>query len=72
MAKAAFESDTVLKIEGLGLARGGRERTRIRTLELPDGTWVEVPLIVVRGANPGPVCTAGINAFFRLLTRLVC
>ena len=59
MANATFESDTVLKIEGLGLARGGRERTRIRTLELPDGSWVEVPLIVVRGAKPGPVFYLG-------------
>jgi predicted deacylase len=52
-------SDDALAIEGLKLTRGQRTRTRLRAVELPEGTWVELPLQVVRGAKPGPVMYLG-------------
>lgn len=52
-------TDTQLEIEGLRLARGSRESKRIRVAELPEGTWVELPLMVIRGAHPGPVLYLG-------------
>ena len=33
--------------------------TRLRTLELADGSWVDLPVIVLRGAQPGPVFYLG-------------
>ena len=59
MTQKRDASDGDLRIEGLELRRGTKERTHIRTLELPDGSWVEVPLVVVRGARPGPVFYMG-------------
>ena len=59
MTQQKDASDADLRIEGLELRRGTKERTHIRTLELPDGSWVEVPLAVVRGARPGPVFYMG-------------
>jgi predicted deacylase len=52
-------TDEALSIEGVRLARGERARTRLRAAELPDGTWVELPLQIVRGARPGPVMYLG-------------
>ena len=51
----AFETDVDLEIEGFELARGHRARKRLPAVELVDGTWVELPVEVVRGAKPGPV-----------------
>ena len=59
MSRTDSNSDADLRIEGLGLTRGQREKTRIRAIELPDGSWVEVPLMVLRGAQPGPVFYIG-------------
>ena len=55
MTKITFETDKHLEIEGVRLKRGELATKRIRTLELADGSVVELPLIVVRGASPGPV-----------------
>lgn len=59
MNKTDLKTDVDLKIDGLRLTRGQRENTRIRLVEMPDGNWVEIPLIVLRGAQPGPVFYAG-------------
>ena len=59
MVQSRDASDAQLRVEGLELKRGTKERTHIRTLELPDGSWVEVPLMVIRGAQPGPVFYMG-------------
>ena len=59
MTQPRSGSDEGLQIEGLELRRGSRERTHIRTVELPDGSWVEAPLMVVRGSQPGPVFYLG-------------
>jgi uncharacterized protein len=44
---------------GLRVDRGQRDQKRIRVAELPDGSWVELPLMVIRGARPGPVLYVG-------------
>jgi uncharacterized protein len=44
---------------GLRVDRGQRGQKRIRVAELPDGSWVELPLMVIRGASPGPVLYVG-------------
>jgi hypothetical protein len=72
--------DSGLKIAGLRLERGQKEQKRIRVAELPDGSWVELPLMVVRGATPGPVLylgaafhgdeVAGVEIVGRLLAQL--
>lgn len=54
-----MQNDDQLKIEGLKLERGTKERRRIRAAELPDGTWVELPVMTVRGARPGPILYLG-------------
>ena len=59
MTQPQGKSDAQLEIEGLKLTRGLKERTHIRTLELPDGSWVEVPLMVLRGAQAGPLFYMG-------------
>ncbi|MFQ6028369.1 MAG: succinylglutamate desuccinylase/aspartoacylase family protein, partial [Dehalococcoidia bacterium] len=59
MRKPNFETDSDLQIEGLQLQRGQRENTHLRVIELPDGSWVEIPLIVLRGAQPGPTFYVG-------------
>ncbi len=51
--------DSELRIEGLQLKRGTRESKRIRVAELADGTWVELPLMVIRGQQSGPVFYLG-------------
>jgi predicted deacylase len=52
-------SDEALSIEGVALVRGQQARVRLRAVELAEGTWVELPLLVVRGARPGPVMYLG-------------
>ena len=59
MAKRQLGTDSDLKIDGFKLKRGRRQRNRIRTLELADGSHVEIPVMVVRGARPGPVFYLG-------------
>jgi len=59
MNRTELKTDIDLRIEGLSLKRGQRENTRIRIVEMPDGSWVEVPLIVLCGAQPGPVFYVG-------------
>src|SRR5690349_16440966 len=44
---------------GLRLGRGERAQKRMRVAELPDGSWVELPLMVIRGQRPGPVFYMG-------------
>ena len=52
-------TDGSLVLEGIDLTRGTLTETRIRTIELADGSWVDLPLIVLRGARPGPVFYLG-------------
>ncbi|HZS85684.1 MAG TPA: succinylglutamate desuccinylase/aspartoacylase family protein [Stellaceae bacterium] len=59
MTKDAARSDEGLTVEGVALARGTRVETRLRTLELADGSWVELPVILLRGKAPGPVFYLG-------------
>ena len=46
-------------IDGLALERGSRSRTRLRAVELADGSAVEIAVMAVRGAEPGPVLYLG-------------
>jgi uncharacterized protein len=52
-------NDTAFRLEGFEFKRGARLETRLRTLELADGSWVDLPVIVLRGATPGPVFYLG-------------
>ncbi len=38
---------------------GSSKRMRVRVAELPEGTWVEYGVMVVRGTEPGPVVYLG-------------
>ena len=59
MRRTKLETDIDLSIDVLSLERGQRENARIRALELPDGCWVEIPLMGLRGAQPGSVFYVG-------------
>jgi len=59
MAGLRSESDKTLEIPGLRLARGERSQMRMRVLELADGSSVELPVVALRGAKPGPVFYLG-------------
>ena len=48
------KNDEAFRLEGVELIRGNRTDTRLRTVELADGSWVDLPVIVLRGAEPGP------------------
>ncbi len=52
-------SDKKLDIAGARLARGERTKLRIPLLELADGSTVELPVMVLHGSSPGPVCYVG-------------
>jgi len=52
MRRTELKTDIDLSIDVLSLER---ENARIRALELPDGSWVEIPLMGLRGAQPGSV-----------------
>ncbi len=52
-------ADADFQVEGLALERGRRARTRLPAAELADGTLVEIPLMAIRGARPGPVFYVG-------------
>lgn len=41
------------------LAAGTAIKRRLRVAELADGSWVELPIVVARGARPGPVLYVG-------------
>ena len=72
--------DTMHEFAGLRVDRGERSQKRIRVAELADGSWVELPLMVVRGAKPGPIAyigaafhgdeAAGVEIVGRLLAQL--
>ena len=55
MRRTKLETDIDLSIDVLRLDRGQRENARIRALELPDGSGVGIPLMGLRGAQPGSV-----------------
>jgi uncharacterized protein len=65
---------------GLRVDRGQRDQKRMRVAELADGSWVELPLMVIRGASPGPVLyigaafhgdeVAGVEIVGRLVSQL--
>ena len=55
MARMTTASDENFRIKGLAMKRGKRSQTRIRVAEQADGSWVEIPVIALRGARPGPV-----------------
>jgi predicted deacylase len=75
-------NDQNLKIEGMTLKRGQREQRRVPAAELADGTIVELPLLVLRGREPGPICyvgaafhgdeVAGVEIVGRLSERIDC
>jgi len=52
-------TDEALILEGIELVRGQQVETRLRTIELADGSWVDLPLLVLRGVRPGPVFYIG-------------
>lgn len=59
MAKNSLATDEALDLGVRLPARGKISRHRVRTLELADGSIVEIPFMVVRGAHPGPVFYLG-------------
>jgi predicted deacylase len=59
MTRLRSESDTKLEILDLKLVRGERTRTRLRVHELADGSWMELPVVILRGAKPGPIFYLG-------------
>jgi uncharacterized protein len=56
---AAASDDGRQEFAGLRLERGERGQKRIRVAELPDGSLVELPVMVIRGATAGPVFYIG-------------
>ncbi len=52
-------TDEALALKDIALVRGQAVETRLRTIELADGSWVDLPLLVLRGARPGPVFYIG-------------
>lgn len=52
-------SDEQLAMKGLELGRSQCLRHVIRAVELADGSWVELPLMVVRGVRPITTSRAG-------------
>ena len=59
MRRTELETDIDLSIDVLRLDRWQRENARIRALELPDGSGVGIPLMGLRGAQPGSICCVG-------------
>ncbi|HEX3498487.1 MAG TPA: succinylglutamate desuccinylase/aspartoacylase family protein [Stellaceae bacterium] len=59
MSDKRLVTDEALVVEGIELVRGKSVETRLRTIELADGSWVDLPLLVLRGARPGPVFYIG-------------
>jgi hypothetical protein len=52
-------TDDKLDIEGVKLTRGERRRISLSVLELVDGSRLEIPALILRGAKPGPVFYLG-------------
>jgi predicted deacylase len=59
VSEKLLRSDEGLSLEGIKLVRGQSVETRLRTIELADSSWVDLPLLVLRGAKPGPVFYIG-------------
>lgn len=59
MPKKSLATDDRLDVGVRLPARGKTSRHRLRTLELADGTVIEIPVMIVRGAKPGPVFYLG-------------
>lgn len=59
MTARAAADDEHLEIEGQQVPRGRRVRLALRAAELADGSWVELPVVIVRGRQPGPVLYLG-------------
>ena len=59
MPRPRTDGDEGFRLDGIELGRGKRSETRLRVLELADATWLELPVIVLRGAKPGPVFYLG-------------
>jgi predicted deacylase len=53
------ETDHDFRLDGEEIAPGTSLKRRIRAAELPDGSWVELPIAVMRGARSGPVAYIG-------------
>jgi uncharacterized protein len=78
--QTATDDDVKHDFAGLRVGRGQRAHTRVRVAELPDGTLVELPLMVIRGAAPGPIMyigaafhgdeVAGVEIVGRLVSQL--
>src|SRR5258708_12758909 len=51
--------DEGVGLEDIKLVRGRSVETKLRTIELADGSWVDLPLLVLRGSRPGPVFYIG-------------
>jgi len=58
-AQEKAPTDDAFKFDGMHLERGSVEQTRVRVAELPEGTWVEYGVMVMRGAKPGPILYLG-------------
>jgi predicted deacylase len=48
-----------VRIDVKAVSPGTMVKRRVPAVELPDGSWVDLPVIVVRGARPGPVIYVG-------------
>jgi predicted deacylase len=59
MLEMRAQSDHRLDISGLTIDRGERQKFRLPVLELVDGSRVELPVMVIRGAKPGPTFYLG-------------
>ena len=59
MSTRAAGADQSLRLDGMVLERGRTAQTRLRVLELADGSWVELPLLVLRGARPDALLGSG-------------
>ena len=59
MSEKPVATDEALDLEDIKLVRGRTVETKLRTIELADGSWVDLPLLVLRGSRPGPVFYIG-------------
>lgn len=57
--RSVSNTDERLDIKGVRLGRGERHRMSLKVLELVDGSKLEIPVMVLRGAKPGPVFYLG-------------
>lgn len=59
MSTRAARSPIPLRIGDIEAEPGSRHTGFIRAIQLADGSWVDFPLIIVAGANPGPTFYVG-------------